>query len=57
MSAHPLDRQVGLAGIGGPKNGPHKAVTRGGHDPDLGMDTAKRKRLCGQLRLLMFIGT
>jgi hypothetical protein len=44
MSAHPLDRQVGLAGIGWAKNGPDKAVTHGGHKFNLGTASAKRKR-------------
>jgi hypothetical protein len=44
MGAHPLDRQVGLAGVGGAEDGPYKAVGSGGHDPNLGMAAAKRKR-------------
>jgi hypothetical protein len=43
MGAHALNGQVGLAGIGGPKNGPDKAVTRGGHANNLGTDALQRK--------------
>jgi hypothetical protein len=45
MGAHPFDRQVGLAGVGGAENGPKNTVGRGGHGSNLGMDGAKRKRL------------
>jgi hypothetical protein len=50
MGAHPLDRQVGLAGVGGTKNGPDKAVTARGHGYQFGSSARKRKRLCAQLR-------
>ena len=35
MGAHALDRQIGLAGVGWTKDGPDKAVTRGGHGANL----------------------
>jgi hypothetical protein len=45
MAAQAFDGEVGLAGIGGPKDGPHKGVT--GHVCDVGMAAAKRKHcLC-----------
>jgi hypothetical protein len=49
MGAHPLDRQVGLAGICRAEDCPEEAVGRGGHGPNLGTAAPKRKR---QNRLL-----
>jgi hypothetical protein len=51
MSAHPLDRQVRLASVGGTKNGPDKTVTARGHGSQFGISARKRKRLCGQWQL------
>jgi hypothetical protein len=51
MSAHPLDRQVSLASVGGTKNGPDNAVTARGHGSQFGISARKRKRLCGQWQL------
>jgi len=56
MGAHPLDRQVGLAGVGGAKDSPDKAVTARCHDYQFGTSVEKRKRLCGQLSPVPFIG-
>ena len=44
MGAHPLDGEMGLAGVGRAKNGPDEAVAGGGHGCECGMAHAKCKR-------------
>ena len=43
MRAHPLDRQIGLAGVGGPEDRPHRRIVAPRHDFECGSAPAKRK--------------
>src|SRR5678816_556064 len=47
MATHAFDSEVGLAGVGWPKDGPHKGVT--GHARYVGTCAIKRKRQSAEL--------
>jgi hypothetical protein len=43
MSAHALDREMGLAGVGGPEDCPDRYIVTPAHDHECGSAFAARK--------------
>ena len=48
MGTHSLDREIGLAGVGGPENSPYDPVTLAAHALECGTKTTKCKPLLGR---------